>query len=557
MTKMFAPGLSPQRRTMLNTHFPIILTAIMVSAALACSSGRNKQNISSTRSALSWVGGNTNITAGTSIPYGATETSATTIMSSLGEVPVVSFNAYTSARVNVGWARSLNGGMNWDVHHATESGYQIPTPFNMSNGSLVRFWLGDTWVANPGQTDVVALTAIIQGTDGSSDVALATSIDDGLHYNASTARISDLVSGTDVDGPSMASPGNGVVYIWWYGNNKHWLRKMNVSGTGNITQLSAPIDLSTKITNPITGMPVTQTIHSTLAAAPGVGGSGDQLFLLWNDFSLPSQFRCSHASERLLYEDINFFYSYSNDGGTSWSSARVWEDHHWPHCLGNTDQNSNRARGAVQFDAVSGFWVYAIGGLSTVDTANNYVGTRSLMLQIQPGNPIGGFWMSLCNSQLCPTGGPCLVTGIPPVGETFCHQFGPSVAAVPWGAISSWGGSRWHDTRDTVNPPQLSPVVPISAAAIAAGAAQNWQVDEWMGVAHPGLPFDTMTASEGMVTPLSANVPWTPTGLNGNTWWGDYEGMAGSLTSNKFYVFWGDDRNGAPTQIFSQVVTNP
>ena len=44
-----------------------------------------------------------------------------------------------------------------------------------------------------------------------------------------------------------------------------------------------------------------------------------------------------------------------------------------------------------------------------------------------------------------------------------------------------------------------------------------------------------------------AGVPFVNTGVNGNTPWGDYEGMAADQSFGTFYPAWGDDRNGANT----------
>jgi hypothetical protein len=60
------------------------------------------------------------------------------------------------------------------------------------------------------------------------------------------------------------------------------------------------------------------------------------------------------------------------------------------------------------------------------------------------------------------------------------------------------------------------------------------------------------------ITPLASGVPWTPVDTNGNTWWGDYQGMASSIQSNVTFIStWADNRSGGSNARIYATSFNP
>lgn len=169
------------------------------------------------------------------------------------------------------------------------------------------------------------------------------------------------------------------------------------------------------------------------------------------------------------------------------------------------------------------------------DTAGTYVGTRAVLLQWpnSGGGDVPDSWVPLCNPQIDPRTGKLigLVNGSPPVGETFCNEFGSAVSVVPFG-LASRAAWSWFDTRDSQPTPSL---------------LANDRVDVWGASVQPGAPYDLSPETMDRITPISGSTPWTPTATNGNTWWGDYQGATAPWTEGAFHPFWADNRFVPPT----------
>jgi len=109
----------------------------------------------------------------------------------------------------------------------------------------------------------------------------------------------------------------------------------------------------------------------------------------------------------------------------------------------------------------------------------------------------------------------------------------------------SWIAVSWHDTRQTPNPATTG----ATGGSGGPGTFQPLQVlDAPVAMASKS---NGLMGSYGFLETLAqgAGTPFLNTGQQGNTPWGDYEGMgvdrSGSVPS--FYPAWGDNRDGLTT----------
>jgi len=239
------------------------------------------------------------------------------------------------------------------------------------------------------------------------------------------------------------------------------------------------------------------------------------------------------------------------DGGTTWDPApgtgpngEVDYDPTWPLCLSATDRGYNNVLPSMDYDPVQNRLVLAYSR-SWADAGGSFVGTR-IYTKTWPWGPSSEFrtWIPVCDPLICVPGIPvnCLVNGVAPVGEDYCHQFGPAVGVRSGGLTSRLAAVVWHDTRDS------QPTLPHPAVGDSF-TVHPLKSDIWGHAIRPGEPFDgppnnPPPPTQSRITPFASNVPWPEMGLIGHPWWGDYQDGVMNLGS-KFYVVWGDNRDGA------------
>src|SRR5581483_1570515 len=106
-----------------------------------------------------------------------------------------------------------------------------------------------------------------------------------------------------------------------------------------------------------------------------------------------------------------------------------------------------------------------------------------------------------------------------PTVECYVNQFGPAASWIQTGPQASHHAVAWHDTRRDITTPR----------------GTMWGA--WSCSSGRRGTFSSMELANGR------GVPWPFTATNGNTPWGDYEGMAaGILTvggSGTFFPAWG------------------
>jgi len=122
--------------------------------------------------------------------------------------------------------------------------------------------------------------------------------------------------------------------------------------------------------------------------------------------------------------------------------------------------------------------------------------------------------------------------------ECFVEQFAPSVSQMKPGGVI-WTGVAWHDTRTTPNQANGSGGAG-SGQPILFQDAPNAIASKSGGGIGTYLPPTLVQLSSS---------PFVNTGTNGNTPWGDYEGMASDPAFNAFYPAWGGAPSGTTTQV--------
>jgi hypothetical protein len=330
-------------------------------------------------------------------------------------------------------------------------------------------------------------------------------------------------------------PTNHTAWVWWWNDDHIYLRPVAVSSSGVISP-GATIDLTGDLQ-------VTQK-HATMAIKPAASaGMPPTIWLAYptivGDDSLGD---CSNSTN-WANADVTWWLSKSVDNGATWTHLQIDHDEAWPYCLSATPLGGNRAIVSPIYDP-SGDRLMLSYSRHVDDAAGNFVGTRVItkMTPDKLGNANAFFkWTPICNPAVCPnpppSGSSCLVNGAPPVGETFCHQYGPAVG------VKSSGTRRFavafHDTRDSQTNGLVHPNVGDTANVMPLKS------DMW-GYSIRSGPLAGPEYTMGRITPIGATVPWPETATTGNLWWGDYEDAVVGFGS-RFHAIWADNRDGAAT----------
>jgi len=369
------------------------------------------------------------------------------------------------------------------------------------------------------------------------DVAMWTGAPNGLPSAAAghlTLLSNQLGSGGCTDGPKMEwDPTNHTAWVWWWNNNRIYLRPVAVSSTGVVTP-GATID--------ITGKLKVDQKHATIAIKPAAAaGMNPTIYLTYPTLVGDDDLKpCNVQVNWEKKVDVTWWFSRSTDGGANWTHLEIDHDPAWPLCLSATPLGGNRAIVSPVYDPSGDRLMLSYS--RHIDDANGaYVGNR-VVTKMWP-NKAGDAtkfhtWIPICNRNLCPTDTPtgmsCLVNGAPPVGETFCHQYGPAVG------VKSSGTRRFaavfHSTKDSALPhPNVGETVLVKPL----------QSDIW-GYSIRSGPLAATEKTMARITPLGATVPWAELSATLNLWWGDYEDGVVNFGST-FYAIWADNRDGTNT----------
>jgi hypothetical protein len=286
--------------------------------------------------------------------------------------------------------------------------------------------------------------------------------------------------------------------------------------------------------------------HAKMAIKPASGvGKKPTIWLAYaTDYGTTEGRDCSLPANWFT-KDMTWWLSKSTDNGVTWTHLQIDHDPAWPNCLSATQMGGNRAIPSIEYDASTGRVVLAYSR-HVDDAGGSFVGTRIKIKQTPTatGNANAfDTWSPVCNPAVCPQPPPmgmsCFINGAPPVGETFCHEFGADVG------IKTSGTRKvavvWHETKDS----QLNPLFPHPPVGDNVNVNPLLS-DIWGASLRSGSPYDNAPPTVNRITPLAGNVPWEDKGRNGNLWWGDYENGVVGLT-NKFYTIWGDNRDGSTT----------
>lgn len=486
---------------------------------------------------LSAVGANVLVTPGPN-SLGGNETSAVGFPTA--NTLFVSYNSSTGGP-SCGWSYSTNGGTSF----TSTDDRATPLPgFLGSDGSAFTRCLGDTWstdVSWSAGSPVVAMVAVtLHATDpgpcGTAyrDVAMWTGSPSNLSGGKVAILSDQLGSGGCTDGPKVEwDPTNHTAWVWWWNDDQTFLRPVAIAANGTMTP-GATIDL--------TGTMMVDEKHATMAIKPAAGaGASPTIWLSYPSIAGDESLSPCNLATSWDTIDMYWWLSKSVDGGATWTHLELDHDSAWPVCLSATPRGGNRSIVSSVYDPSSQRVLLSYS--RHIDDANgNFVGTRVVTKQTPTaGGNANAFnrWLPLCNPALCPpstpTGSSCLVQGAPPVGETFCHQYGPSAGVK--GSGTRKFAAVFHDTRDSGLP---------HPAVGDAATVKPLESDIWGYSIQPGAPFDSLPRTMSRVTPLGPGVPWKEKSTNLNLWWGDYEGGVVGFGST-FYAIWGDNRDGTTT----------
>ncbi len=408
------------------------------------------------------------------------------------------------------------------------------------------------------------------------DIALWISTDAGRTFSPlKCIRVSESTSSYDADGPWIAAdPDNNTVWVWWWADNKHWLRKFDIAEDGTPTTTMAPLSLSDLnfpgVSPPIPAFPIQSILHASLAIQPRGKGCPPRLFLTYDDtgHSYQRYLKCDTYSPQLR---INWYMSYSDDNGLTWTTRHITEDASWPRCISPGNFGQNRPYPSTAYDPVSRRLLITLNK-SAYRQNGTYAGTRAMLFQ-WPGSDGREFdsWTPLCNPSASKTLLPPelasnplykpifdLFSNLLPLDETFCDQYGPSVSTIDVSdeqKRSSRAGWIWYDTRDSTIPP-------LKFNILGKPEPATMETDIWGAVITPGSPFDSRPLPQRRITPLYSGgtplsklrgkfgvvrkygrVPWDPSASRfGNTWWGDYSNGVTGLDRD-FFGMWADMRD--------------
>jgi len=294
----------------------------------------------------------------------------------------------------------------------------------------------------------------------------------------------------------------------------------------------------------LTGDLMVTQLHATIAIKPAAGaGLPPTIWLTYPTVVGDGSLKPCNNPANWTSVPVTWWLSKSVDNGVTWSHLQIEHDPAWPYCLSATPLGGNRAIVSPIYDPSSDRLMLSYSR-HIDDAGGNFVGTR-VITKMNPdknGNA-NAFtsWTPICNAAVCPnpppTGSSCLVNGAPPVGEKFCHQYGPAVG------VKTSGTRRFavafHDTRDSQTNGLVHP-------AVGDAATVNPLKSDMWGASIRSGPLAASEYTLSRLTPLGATVPWPEIATTGNLWWGDYEdGVVGFGT--RFHALWADNRDGQPT----------
>jgi hypothetical protein len=488
----------------------------------------------------------------------------------------------TVGQVN-GWSVSTDNGVSYPTQR-TEGGFpwvnatQAPT---MSDGSKYFGGGSDPNVIAtgwPNQFAYVTLGVSVkshQGKDSNAghkklpadtpiDIVVAVSNDGGMTFGPALGTgtfflVSDYQSSainsdqpkSFVDQPSVATEQGGTHVAWvsWDninvgfngGGKRPWIRRLHFhqDGTidfGPVTEVRIDCNLSCVKFDSQNIAAACDTGHATtddclagqeteLITFPRVNNSpfGGDTALIDNQ----GQLTCSQTL------DVEWRTAISQDAGVTWKqgvgnadgSTIMGEDPVWPNCIvpgARAVNGNNRGRLATVHDDQNGNW----HAYWTKETFNGVGGAASGQRVFHTTFPDS--FSGMASEEIAPIGG-CFPGG----PECFADQFMPSATWSNGQSAPSTHAVVWHDTR-------LDPATPRGVM--------------WGAFSHNfGIIGSFSNVEVDQAGPLA---PWPFTGTNGNTPWGDYEGMASDMapgTGPTFFLAYGDNRLQGPNSTLTHV----
>ena len=145
-----------------------------------------------------------------------------------------------------------------------------------------------------------------------------------------------LNSGGCTDGPKIAwDPTNKTAWVWWWNDNKIFLRPVAISSTGVMTP-GATIDL--------TGDLMVTQLHATIAIKPAAGaGLPPTIWLTYPTVVGDGSLKPCNNPANWTSVPVTWWLSKSVDNGVTWSHLQIEHDPAWPYCLSATPLGGNRA----------------------------------------------------------------------------------------------------------------------------------------------------------------------------------------------------------------------
>ncbi len=522
--------------------------AVLVAVALGCTfdveeSTETAEPTGRAAQELTNIGPNVLVTPSPNSPQG-NETSAVSVPIGSSQNIFVSYNSNPGVDrpdgtlTHCGRSYSSDGGSTW----TSTDDYATPLPGYGNLGGGWKYWycLGDTYsTALSVEFATVAMVALAKNKKGqneSFDVAMWTSTDGGATF-PNVTRLSEFAPPAGADAPKVAAdPTNETAWVFWWGKAnsssqpKNFLRPVRIDSQAQMTP-GATIDLTGRLAVPYAISQPSMAIKP--ASAPG---DLPTIYLAYEvHTSFPPPDPCDNPSSHGITTEVTWYLSESSDGGQSWQNYGVDADGAWPWCLSATPMGANKPYISAVHSAGDDTVMLAYSR-HIDDEAGSFVGTRVVTKMWDQA----GFttWIPICNPELCDRESNCLVNGTPPVGETFCHQFGHAVT-IRSGSGDYRSAAVFHDTRDS--DPILFPHPPVGDSS----TVKPLQSDIWGYSGRPGPPTEQWWTMH-RITPLGPGVPWEEKATNGNLWWGDYEDGVVDLGS-KFFGIWADNRDGTTT----------
>jgi hypothetical protein len=444
--------------------------------------------------------------------------------------------------------------------------FQSPS-FLMNDGSPYMGGRGDpnvAWTGRPGQFVYVSLAesnTSFGGENGAPpdnpvDVIAAVSNDGAMTFGPAVGTgkfglVSDHQSsamdtaGGTVDQPSLAveQPSTHVAWVSWDninvpfngGGKRPWIRRLHFQPDGTInfgpvTEVRIDCNLSCV---KLDSQNIAATCDPAHASIDDCAGGTETLVITFprvnnspiNDTALIDNQGAMTCSSNL---DVEWRTAISVDGGVTWTqgvgqsdgSTIMGEDTNWPNCIvpaAMANAGNNRGRMAIVHDDNLVLW----HAFWTKETFNGPGGTATGQRVFH--TVFDDTFSGMVSEEIDPVfniaGVAC---GSPPI-ECVADQFMPSAAFTPGPGANTTIAASWHDTRRDAATPR----------------GTIWGTFSKVG----GTPTGTFFGNDLELAQGAAGIPWFFSGTNGNTPWGDYEGMA-SDRAGTFFPAYGDNRLG-------------